>query len=185
MAEVRIADVIVVVRTLLVLPVLYLIMAKANPYLVVGLIVVVFVMDGMDGYFARRDIKRGKKPTEYGARLDIAGDRAVEYSFWVLYTYLNMVPLVVVFLIIFRHSFADALTSAKGKTFSNMHTAFGKIAYSHSSRFLSGALKFVTFSYLALVYVAGYPAGVGYVLTGILVAYILLRGAAEIYESII
>jgi len=36
-----------------------------------------------------------------------------------------------------------------------------------------------------LVYILHYPIGIGYALIAILVLYILVKGAAEIYESLL
>ena len=53
--------------------------------------------------------------------------------------------------------------------------------------FLAGEMprlfSITTFAYLPFVYISGYPIIVGYVLVTVLVAYIMLRGAAELYES--
>jgi phosphatidylglycerophosphate synthase len=181
----RSADIATIFRTLLVFPILYLIIIKYNPIVTLSLFIFMFALDGLDGLLARRDIKKGLKPSAYGAKFDIAGDRVTEYSFWILFTVLGVIPLFIIFLIVIRHSFSDAMTAASKKTFSNMSTKFGKIAYSHVSRGLINILKFITFFYLALEYILGYPMIIGYILVGLLVIYIWLRGAAEIYESVV
>jgi phosphatidylglycerophosphate synthase len=181
----RYADAATLFRTALVFVAAYMILVKYDILLTVSTVIVVFLLDFVDGWLARIDHKRGLKQSFYGAKLDIAGDRVTEYSFWMVFTYLGIVPLFVIFIMFLRHSFSDAFTASKGKTFQNMNTAFGKIAYSHVSRGGIGVVKAVTFIYLTLVYTAGYPILIGYALTGILVAYILLRGAAEIYETLV
>ncbi len=181
----RLADAVTIIRTLLIFPVVYLIMIKYDPAVTLFIFILMFAMDGFDGWLARREVvKRGLAPSKYGARFDIAGDRITEYSFWVLFTVLGIIPFFVIFIIIIRHSFADAFTSASGKTFSNMRTAFGRIAYNHVSRGLINILKFVTFFYLALEYIYSWPLTAGYILTALLVGYICLRGLAEVYESV-
>ena len=65
-----------------------------------------------------------------------------------------------------------------------MKTGFAKAVYSSNiGRGFVNVVKFVTFAYLPFVYISGYPIIVGYVLVAVLVAYIMLRGAAELYES--
>lgn len=208
----RSADATTLFRVFLALFVLYLILIKFDGAAIVLIIAIVMFLDALDGYFAIREESRGaigiatyfraltgsfsakskvqqyrKKASvsaRFGARIDVAGDRAVEYSFWVLFTYLNIIPLWVIFLIIIRHSFVDAFMGAKG-TSSHMKTRLGRALYSSNiARGGINVVKFIAFSYLALVYVDGYPIGIGYALAAILVAYIMLRGAAEIYENV-
>jgi len=199
----RAADAITIFRVLLVFAIAYLIYLKFNVVAVVLLILFAFLLDELDGYFAlgkgtnifkylateatgkhvytKKDVS--KLPT-YGSALDIAGDRITEYTFWILFTYLQVVPLYILFIVIIRNSLSDAFTSTSKKTFHNMHTTFGKIAYSHLARGAIGASKAVVFSYLALMYIAHWPAIIGYLLVAYLITFFLLRGSAEIYESL-
>ncbi|HUB92675.1 MAG TPA: hypothetical protein VL945_01825 [Candidatus Saccharimonadales bacterium] len=207
----RSADATTLVRTALAILVVYLIIVKFPVAATILLIAVVIALDGLDGYFAVREESRGrisfsaylksalgdneakakvrkvkesiKKSAPHGARMDVAGDRVVEYSLWIVFTYLHVLPIYVILIVLVRHSFVDALMASKG-TSSRMKTGFAsKIYSSNIARGGINVVKFLTFSYLALVYVSGYPIIFGYILTGILVAYILLRGAAEVYES--
>ena len=124
-----------------------------------------------------------KKKAKYGARIDVAGDRAVEYILWITFVYTGVVPIFVLFLIVIRHSFVDAVMAAKG-TSSKMKTRFAKVVYSSNiGRGFVNVFKFITFAYLPFVYISGAPIVIGYVLVTILVGYIMLRGAAELYES--
>lgn len=198
-------------RTALVIIVAYLVIFKFNPYLIIFLLAVAMLSDAIDGYFAVRDESKGKisfftyvkattgnkraweavhtikqnvsKSAPYGPRIDVAGDRISEYVLWVTFAFLGIVPLFILFVIIIRHSFADALLGARG-TSSKMHSKIAKALYaSNASRAGIQITKFVAFSYLVLVYVAKYPLWLGYVLIGILTIYILARGVAEIYEA--
>lgn len=207
----RSADAITLFRTLLVFPIAYAILAKFNPVVTILLIVLMFVLDAVDGYAAVYEVSGGKiglveyfksalgdkkahdkvgaykssikKQSVYGARIDIAGDRVTEYVFWIVFTYVNIIPLWVLFLIVLRHSFVDAVMGARG-TSSKMKSAFARAVYSSPlGRGGIGVVKAVTFSYLVLVYVSGWPIVVGYVLVAILVSYIMLRGIAELYET--
>ncbi|MCL5412032.1 MAG: hypothetical protein M1474_00115 [Candidatus Marsarchaeota archaeon] len=192
------ADAVVLLRTLMIFLVVYLILIKFDPIATIALIAISLALDAVDGYLAKygrvsietiklyarhQPPKKKIKPTAYGARLDIAGDRVVEYTMWIVFTYVGIVPLWILLLIVLRHSFADALMGARG-TSSKMKTRFARAVYaSNIGRGGINVLKAVTYWYLVLVYVSGYPIIIGYALVGALVAYIMLRGAAEIYES--
>ena len=191
---------------------LFLVVIKADPFISIALFALALVLDAVDGYLAineastgrigiseylksalgdakqRKAVKEAKlnssKLAKYGPRLDIIADRITEYSFWMLFTYLHIVPFFVLVIIVIRHSFADGFMGMKG-TSSKMKTRFARALYgSNASRALANILKFATFSYLILEYVSGYPAIVGNALVGILVVFIVLRGAAELYETL-
>ncbi|MCL4372108.1 hypothetical protein M1373_02185 [Candidatus Marsarchaeota archaeon] len=210
--KIRSADMVTYIRTAMIILVAYLVIIKFNAIAIILLLAVALLSDAIDGYFAVREASSGrvgfityiraatgsKKEWErvheikqhassiapYGPRIDIAGDRVTEYALWVTFAFLHIVPLFVLFIIIIRHSFADALLGAKG-TSSKMHSRIARALYaSNASRAGIQITKFVTFAYLVLVYVVSYPIWIGYVLIGLLTAYILLRGAAEIYESL-
>ncbi|MEM0094505.1 MAG: hypothetical protein QW046_01335 [Candidatus Micrarchaeaceae archaeon] len=208
----RSADAVTIGRIPIMFLLVYMIIFKFNAFVDIIIIALIFLMDALDGYFAVREasgnsvsfseyvmaslgkssakarIKKIKesvsKIAPYGPRLDIAGDRIIEYSFWILFTYLSIVPLYILLLIVIRHSLADALMGARG-TSSKLKTKFARVIYS-SALFRGGinVAKFVTFSYLVLVYLLAYPIWIGYLLIGILFTYIMVRGAAEIYEGI-
>jgi phosphatidylglycerophosphate synthase len=178
----RNADMVVLLRSLLMFPIAYLILIKFNPIITIFLILLTFFLDFIDGRLARADIKKGMKPTSYGPRLDIAGDRFAEYVFWIVFVYVGIVPLFVALIVFLRHTFVDAFMGARG-TSTERKTSVGRSLYSSNiARGGIGVLKAITFSYLVLVYVSGYPIIVGYVLVALLVTYILLRGIAELYE---
>ncbi|MDE1762558.1 MAG: CDP-alcohol phosphatidyltransferase family protein [Candidatus Micrarchaeota archaeon] len=175
----RLADAATLFRTLLVFVVAYMIIAKYSALLTVAVIIVMFLLDAIDGKLAKID----KKKSKFGPRLDVAGDRVTEYVFWIVFVVLNLVPLFVLFIIVMRHSFVDAFMASKG-TSSKMKTGFARRIYaSNLFRGGVGVVKAVTFSYLTLVYLASWPIGIGDALVAVLVIYVLVRGAAEIYES--
>jgi phosphatidylglycerophosphate synthase len=201
----RSADIVTAVRLALVFIIAYFIIIHIDAALVVLLLLVMFGLDNLDGYFAvsrnpsmadflsytKRELKgkenskskSAKRPPKYGAALDIAGDRITEYTFWILFTWLYIIPLYVVLIIMTRNCLADALTLSKGKTFSKMHSAFGRVASSHKSRASYQVVKSSAIIYLTLVYLAAWPIWIGYALVAAAVAFSLLRGAAEIYEA--
>ena len=210
----RSADAITLARIALIIPIVYLVLLKVNPIIPIALLVAAILADGLDGFAALHSQSKGSvsfmdylkyslgdetnakkikdiktsigESAKHGPRMDIAGDRITEYSMWALFLYVHIVPLIIVLAIIMRHSIADALMAAKG-TSSKMKTRFAQIVYSSNIVGRAGinVMKVVTFSYLMLVYTLNYPISIGYVLIAMLVLYIMARGAAEIYESLL
>ncbi len=208
----RKANIVTALRIALAPVIAYAVLLKVNPAVPISLFLLALVSDGIDGLFALSEISKGRigmgtylryalgdpgavklvlgykpkieKEAPNGPRVDVAGDRIMEYSLWVLFTYVKILPFFVILLIIGRHSLADALMGGRG-TSSNAKTRFARILYtSKMSRLVANALKAVAFSYLMLVYISGWNLLVGYALVGILVAFVMARGAAEICESI-
>lgn len=209
----RAADIATVVRMLLAAAVAYLVVVKYNVLVTIAVFAAVIVLDAVDGYLAvwqeskyrfsfaayvratllnnrmeRSRVSRLKHASSgrarFGPRIDIAGDRFVEYTMWIVFTFLGIVPLFILIAIVFRHSVTDALMGARG-TSSSMRTKFARALYtSNASRAAINLLKILTFGYLILMYVLGYPALIGYALIGLLFVFVMLRGAAEIYESV-
>lgn len=206
--KLRSADSTTIIRVGLIVLVAYLIIVKFDVLITVLLLGLSIFLDSVDGFLALREASRGKiglseylryvsgknskkvltikrsisKKYPWGPRMDIAGDRITEYVMWIVFTFLHVLPIFILFIIVIRHSFADAFMAAKGtssKTLSN----FSRIFYtSNWSRAVINILKFITFVYLILVYVMNYPMYIGYLLVAVLVGFILLRGSAEIYE---
>ncbi|HKG25969.1 MAG TPA: CDP-alcohol phosphatidyltransferase family protein [Thermomicrobiales bacterium] len=83
------------------------------------LIGIVFILDGADGWVARR---RGET-SQLGAVFDIAGDRIVENVLWVVFADLELVPIWVPLLVITRGFIVDGLRSI---SFAEGMTAFGE-----------------------------------------------------------
>ena len=207
----RSADAVTLIRVALIVVAAYLILLRFNPFAIILIIAAAMLLDAVDGYFAIRQASgarvgfgtyvkalsgdqssrkivreyRGRKTKQsrFGPRIDVAGDRAVEYIMWAVYTVVGIIPFFVIVIVILRHSFVDAVMAAKG-TSSKMKTKFAQVIYS-SNIFRGGinVVKFLAFSYLALAYISGYPLWIAYVLVAILVIYILVRGAAEMYEA--
>jgi CDP-diacylglycerol--glycerol-3-phosphate 3-phosphatidyltransferase len=83
------------------------------------LVAIVFLLDGVDGWVARR---RGES-SQLGAVFDIAGDRIVENVYWVVFADLELVPIWVPLLVITRGFIVDGLRSI---SFAEGMTAFGE-----------------------------------------------------------
>lgn len=83
------------------------------------LLVLVFAADGLDGWVAR---KRDSTST-FGAVFDIAGDRMVENSLWVVFAHLQLIPVWVPLLVLSRGFVVDGLRSL---SFAEGMSAFGE-----------------------------------------------------------
>jgi CDP-diacylglycerol--glycerol-3-phosphate 3-phosphatidyltransferase len=122
------------------------------------LMIIVFYMDSLDGYVAR---KLGIA-SDFGALFDITGDRIVEHVYWIYFTALGMVSFWVPIIFISRSFLVDAVRSLafsrEGKTpfgeKSMMRSSF--TLFLTSGRFmrsLYGFMKLLTFVLLAFVLV--------------------------------
>ncbi|MDH5761229.1 MAG: CDP-alcohol phosphatidyltransferase family protein [Gemmatimonadota bacterium] len=125
----------------------------------VGLTIVVIVMDGLDGYVAR---KLGVDD-DLGAVLDITGDRIVEHVYWIYFAVAGVIPLWVPLVVVTR---SFAVDTVRGLAFNCGKTAFGEksMMQSRLSRFLVSSrfmrtayavAKVAAFILLGLVIVAG------------------------------
>jgi CDP-diacylglycerol--glycerol-3-phosphate 3-phosphatidyltransferase len=78
----------------------------------VPLLIFVFVTDGLDGYVAR---KRGETSL-FGAMFDIAVDRIVELTLWVVLAHLGLVPVWVPLVFVVRGSIVDAIRAQQSNS---------------------------------------------------------------------
>lgn len=79
----------------------------------VPLILILILMDSLDGFIARRR----RESSLLGSALDIAADRAVEIVLWVSYSALGLVPLIIPLVVIVRGTLTDsvrAVASSRG-----------------------------------------------------------------------
>lgn len=204
------ADATTIGRIGLIVVAAYLILARFDAAVIILIIAVSVFLDSVDGFLALREESKGKvglaeyiryasgkkssrisrlkgniaKHARWGPRMDVAGDRIAEYVMWAVFTFLHVIPLFIIIIVIIRHSFADAFMGARG-TSSVTYSRFSRIFYtSNWSRLAINVLKFATFAYLTASYILDYPIWIGYVLVGLLVAFILIRGVAEVYDSV-
>jgi CDP-diacylglycerol--glycerol-3-phosphate 3-phosphatidyltransferase len=86
---------------------------------------VLFWLDSLDGYLARRY----HCATKLGGALDVAGDRIVENVLWIMLAYFHMIPLWIPILVLIRGFITDSFRSlalTKGhSTFSMMKSRVG------------------------------------------------------------
>ena len=118
----------------------------------VVLLIVTFATDGFDGYVAR---KRNEE-SQFGAMFDIASDRIVELTLWIVLTDLDLVPLWVLLLFIIRGAIVDAIRSTqaaahRSSPFSMMKSSLGRwLVAGKSMRIGYAVVKAVTFCWLIL-----------------------------------
>jgi CDP-diacylglycerol--glycerol-3-phosphate 3-phosphatidyltransferase len=160
------------------------------------LLIAVFVTDGLDGYVARRR----NEVTLFGAMFDIAGDRIVELTMWIVLADRKLVPIWVPILFVIRGTIVDAIragrTSTRGESpFAMMETALGRwLVAGQFMRIFYSALKASAFCWLLLIepIPALWPQfwaqwapilqGTGAVLVYLAVAVCLARGLPVIVE---
>ncbi len=169
------------------------------------LTLIVFLGDAFDGVIARARGEVGN----FGAVVDIAGDRIVENAYWIVFAHLGLISVWFPLLQMARSFTVDAVRSlalAEGKTAfgekTMMQSKFGLwLAASRFHRGLYGSAKVVTFLWLLLqmaltVQVTRYPdwaqnygnllsfmRTVGIILAVFTILYSLLRGAVVVWDS--
>lgn len=117
------------------------------------LIGVAILLDGLDGWVARRY----NETSPLGAAFDIAGDRIAENVLWVVYADLNLIPIWVPLLMLTRGFLVDALRAigyAEGKTpfgkDNMMRSAFTEwLTAGRPMRLIYGWAKLLAFVFLA------------------------------------
>jgi CDP-diacylglycerol--glycerol-3-phosphate 3-phosphatidyltransferase len=119
--------------------------------LALPVLLIVFALDALDGRVARKR----QEESLFGAVFDIAADRIIENSLWLVLVDLNQVPVWVAVVFLFRSFLVDSLRSyaaSKGqKPFGMMRSKIGKtLVAARSMRFLYGSVKLATFGWLLL-----------------------------------
>ncbi len=72
-----------------------------------GLTIIAFIMDGVDGYIARKY----NQTSQWGSVLDILGDRIVEASYWTVFAVLGWLNIVFPLICIARAFTTDGIRS--------------------------------------------------------------------------
>jgi len=141
-------------------------------FVAAGLIIVLILMDTLDGVVARAT----KQTSLLGSILDIAADRAVELVLWVVAADLDLVPVIVPLIVIARGVFVDALRAvapAYGMApFDLVQSRLGRLLVgSPWLRAPYGLVKAIAFFLLALGYAfaAGTTAAAGQLASSIAV----------------
>jgi CDP-diacylglycerol---glycerol-3-phosphate 3-phosphatidyltransferase len=116
------------------------------------LTILIFVSDGLDGYIARKR----NETSLFGALFDIAGDRIVELTLWIVAADVDLVPIWVPLVFIMRGVVVDTIRSsnavAQGMApFALMRSALGKfVVASKLMRILYAVVKASAFAGLTL-----------------------------------
>ena len=118
------------------------------------LTIIAFIMDGVDGYVARKF----NQASEWGSVLDIMGDRIVEVSYWVAFAvlgYLAASPVVNVLFPIICVARAFTTDSIRSVALSKGMTAFGEKSMQSTAwgKFICSS-KFMRISYAVAKVVA-------------------------------
>lgn len=135
------ANLITLGRLLLLIPVIWLAYREPSPWQLINvpLMVLIFVMDGLDGYVARKR----NETTLFGAMFDIAADRVVELTMWVVAADLDLVPVWVPLVVIVRSVAVDMIRSSGA---ASSGTRPFDLAYTSLAQWLVGG-KFMRIAY--------------------------------------
>lgn len=117
------------------------------------LVVLMFVSDGLDGYVARKR----NETSLFGALFDVAADRIVELSLWVVFAHIGLLPIWIPLLYIARGIITDSIRASEAQTnqqtpFASMQTRIARIVV--AGRFVRAfyaVLKALTFFVLILL----------------------------------
>ena len=145
------------------------------------LVIFIFVSDGLDGYVARKR----NEASLFGALFDIAIDRIVELTLWIVAADIDLVPVWMPLVFIIRGVVVDTIRSsnavAQGKApFALMRSSFGKfIVAGKFVRVLYAVVKGCAFSGLALqrpgpAVLPEFWGYVGWLLTGLTYFFVYL-----------
>lgn len=116
-------------------------------------LILVFVTDGLDGYVARKR----HETSQFGAMFDIAGDRIVELTMWIVFAHLGMVPVWVPLVFVVRGTIVDAIRasqtgSRRASPFNLMESPLGKwLVAGRFMRILYAVVKATAFCWLLML----------------------------------
>jgi len=191
---VNVANLITVLRfPLLVVVVLLLYFGGTVGQLIdAPLIVVLILMDSLDGVVARRR----NEQTLIGSALDIAADRAVEIVLWVVYAQLGLISVVIPLTVIIRGALTDTIRNVAlqygQSAHSMMRSSWGRwLVALPPMRTGYGIVKACAFTLLALALglkTGGYAAWHGVWIAGVVCSWVslvvcILRGIPVIIEA--
>jgi CDP-diacylglycerol--glycerol-3-phosphate 3-phosphatidyltransferase len=119
------------------------------------LLVIVFALDGLDGFVARNR----HEVSRFGAMYDIAADRVVENVLWVVATHLSYTPVWVPIVFITRGFVVDLIRAQTPGTlhapFGVFHSAAGRwITESRFVRILYAVVKAAAFGWILAIHAA-------------------------------
>jgi len=139
-------------------------------------IVLIFVLDALDGYIARKR----NETSETGAVLDTLADRVIENTFWIYFTAMGLIPVWMPIAVMARGVITDALQHQHGYPQNGWTHALTR---SRASRGLYGAAKM--FAFMSLASGIGFKEPsletLGLILAAFAVGFCLLRGLPFFY----
>ena len=141
-------------------------------------IALIFALDGVDGYIARRRNETSK----FGEILDTVADRIIENTFWIYFTTTGHLPLWMPIAVMSRGFITDSLQRFFGYPASGWAYALTR---SRFSRALSGITKVLAFTSLASAsFLKNSVLEQGsLILAAIAVGFCLLRGLPFLFIS--
>jgi CDP-diacylglycerol--glycerol-3-phosphate 3-phosphatidyltransferase len=118
----------------------------------VPILILIFVLDGVDGHVARRR----HETTTFGAMYDIAADRIIECVLWIVLMHRGLTPVWVPIVFCTRGVLVDVIrthAASRGQTpFGMMHTRLGRfLVAGRAMRIGYAVAKAVTFGWLLLI----------------------------------
>jgi CDP-diacylglycerol--glycerol-3-phosphate 3-phosphatidyltransferase len=177
------ANLVTLSRLLLLLLVVWIFYLPPTPWLFANfvLIILIFVTDGLDGYIARKR----NETSLFGALFDIAGDRIVELTLWIVAADRDLVPIWVPLVFIIRGVIVDTIRSsnavAQGMApFALMRSRLGKfIVAGKFMRIFYAVCKAAAFAGLALevpgpTFLPAFWSDVGWLLSGLTYMFVYL-----------
>lgn len=160
-----------------------------------ALTVTAFILDGVDGYVARKF----NEASQLGSVLDIMGDRIVEASYWIVFAVLGWLSPIFPIICVARAFTTDSIRSV---ALAQGYTAFGETSMQSSkigkficaSKFMRisyAVAKVVAFVLIILAYTPGveiYPAAsiiktIAVICAWIAIIFCIVRGIPVVVES--
>jgi CDP-diacylglycerol--glycerol-3-phosphate 3-phosphatidyltransferase len=194
------ANLVTLSRLVLLLVAVWLFYLPPSPWAFANffLIIFIFVSDGLDGYVARKR----NETSLFGALFDIAGDRIVELTLWIVTSDIGLVPIFVPLVFIIRGVIVDTIRSSNAVAegvapFALMRSPLGKfLVASKFVRILYAVIKGAAFAGLALqaafpvllpeiwAYVGWLWTALTYLCVYLAVALCVVRGAPVVTEFV-
>lgn len=148
---------------------IYFFQVNQNQNVFLILVLIVMLMDALDGYLARKL----NQCSVFGAKLDVYSDRIVELSYWLYFALIHRIGFWVFVVFLLRGLIVDYITM-------QTETPLGDswLRSSRFMRFMMGLAKILSFIFLIL-----YPSSyITFIVVCLAVLTNLLRGLPVIYD---
>jgi len=179
---------ITTIRILMLFPMLYFLYMNLSALKVIAIasLVIMLFMDKLDGYLARKL----NQTTKFGSIFDIAGDRIIEITFWIVFAHLKLIPIWVPIVILTRGILTDSI---RHHALSKNQTPFGKTSMMKSrltefivgSDFMRAVANVKILAFILLILSTMYPQllGLSLIITYVSVFVNLVRGIPVIIDA--